>query len=144
LSWKNKFGGISLAKTYSMSIKEFMGGQYPTEENKLVTHFKKHGQTYIKVAGLTAIVLTAPHYFAFASSGIDVGAEKLYKQLIGVGKWIIIFQGGFKVIQACGQEDFDKAKKSLIGYVLTYLFLLGLPFIMDEIDTVFSTITTSK
>lgn len=130
-------------KTQSMSVKEFMSGTYPKEENKIVTHFRKYGKVY-QVAGLTVIMITAPH-FALANTGIDVGAKKLYKELIGIGKWIIIFKGGFDILKYCGNGDFESAKKGFFGYLLTYLFLLGLPYLMDEVDNVFNGVTaTSK
>lgn len=129
-------------KTHSMSIGEFMSGS-PKQENKIIVHFKKHGQTYIKVAGLTTIILTAPH-FAFASTGIDIGAEKLYRKLINIGKWVIVFKGGFDILKYCGNGDFESAKKGFFGYVLTYLFLLGLPFLLDEVEGVFNSVTTTS
>jgi hypothetical protein len=130
-------------KTQVMSIKDFMNYEKEPFSVKVERHFKKYGKVY-QVAGLTAVVLIAPHGTVFASSGIDVGANKLYKELIGIGKWIIIFKGGFDVLKHCGNGDFESAKKGFFGYVLTYLFLLGLPFIMDEVDGVFNNVTSAS
>jgi hypothetical protein len=130
-------------KTQSMSIKDFMNYEKETFLTKVERHFNKYGRVY-QVAGLTAVVLIAPHGAVFASSFIDSGANRLYKELIGIGKWLIIFKGGFDVLKQCGNGDFESAKKGFFGYVLTYLFLLGLPFIMDEVDKVFNGVTTTS
>lgn len=127
-------------KTQSMSLREFMNGPVK-EENKIIVHFKKHGETYIKVAGLTAVALVGFDMTAFASSGIDVGARQLYIKLIGVGKWIIIFKGGFDIIKSMTSGHKEEAKSHFLGYLLTYLLLLGFPFLMDEVDTVFQGLT---
>jgi hypothetical protein len=126
-------------KNQSMSIKEFMNPELRISESKmekLERHLEKYGTVY-KVAGLSILVLTVPH-FAFASTGgFEFGAEKLYKQLLRVGKWIIIFKGGFDILKNMSNGDMDAAKKSFLGYAVTYSFLWGLPYIMDSIDGLF-------
>ena len=134
-------------KTETMSISEFLHGK-ETEpfSAKVERHFKKYGMVY-KVAGVTAVILISAiplgggAVTAFASSGIDVEAAKLYKELIGIGKWIIVFKGGFDTLKMIGNGDFDSAKKSFFGYLLTYLFLLGLPYGLDKVDQVFASVS---
>ncbi|PLR89521.1 hypothetical protein [Bacillus sp. T33-2] len=123
-------------KTEAMSIKEFMNPVKPEWlPVKLQRHFKKYGSVY-KIAGVSIIVLLggAP---ALASTGIDVGAKKLYYELVNIGKWIIIFKGGIETIKSVGNGDLDGAKKSFFSHLLIYLILLGLPYGMDKVDEVF-------
>lgn len=99
----------------------------------------KYAKFTLKVVGTTAIILVAGGGFdyAFATSGIDVEAKKLYHELAGIGKWIIIFKGGIDMVKSVGNGDFDGAKKHFLSYLLIYLALLGLPYGMDKVDTVF-------
>jgi hypothetical protein len=128
-------------KTEVMSISEFLHREKEPFSVKVERHFKKYGMVY-KVAGITIIFLTGVEISAFASSGIDVEARKLYKELLGIGKWIIVFKGGFDTLKMIGNGDFDAAKKSFFGYLLTYLFLLGLPYGLDKVDGIFDKIST--
>lgn len=123
------------------SVSDFLNGKQSSKLAKVERHFKKYGMVY-KIVGATVIIVMAGGGFdyAFASNGIDVAAGKLYTEIIGVGKWIIIFKGGIDTIKSVGNGDFDAAKKSFFSYLLTYLFLLGLPYGMDKVDEVFRNI----
>lgn len=124
----------------SMSISEFMQDKKPTDfRGKFNRHMKKYGFVY-KVIGTTIIIFVAGGGldYASASTGIDVAARGLYKELVRVGKWIIIFKGGMDTIKSIGNGDFDAAKKSFFSYLLVYLLLLGLPYGMDKVDQVFN------
>lgn len=127
-----------MGKYECMSISEFMGRKSESEETRLQRHFRKYGIVY-KIVGTTVIILVAGGGFdyAFASSGIEVGAERLYAKLLTVGKWVIIFKGGFDTIKHMASGDFDSAKKGFLSYLIVYLFLLGLPWAMDEVDGIF-------
>lgn len=131
-----------MKKIEVLSINEFLKGGKQKEpfNEKIERHFKKYGFVY-KVAGVTIILLTSGiGGAAFASNGIDVPARKLYSEIVGVGKWVIVFKGGIDTIKSIGNGDFDAAKKSFFSYLLTYLFLLGLPYGMDKVDEVFHSI----
>lgn len=133
-------------KTESMSISAFLNGQEKEPFSvKMERHFKKYGFVY-KVAGATVIILVAGGGFdyAFASTGIDRAGRKLYITLVNIGKWIIIFKGGVDIIKALGNGDIEHAKKSFFGHLLTYLFLLGLPFGMDKVDEIYREVTSGK
>ena len=139
---------MKTTRTQSMSIGEFLrGGRVQGEPEpfsaKVERHFKKYGFVY-KVAGTTAIILVAGGGFdyAFASTGIEVGAQQLYSKLLSLGKWIIIFKGGFDIIKRMTDGDFDGAKKGFLSYLIVYIFLLGLPWAMDQVDALFNGITT--
>lgn len=126
------------------SVSEFLGGrQAELFSVKVERHFKKYGMIY-KIAGVTVILLTGIGADVLASSGIDVEAGKLYKELIGLGKWIIVFKGGFDILKMIGSGDFDSAKKSFFGYLLTYLLLLGLPYGLDKVDSIFRNISPTS
>jgi hypothetical protein len=131
-------------RTESMSISEFMNGREPEPFSvKVERHFKKYGMIY-KVAGVTLIILTSGlGSHAFAASGIDTEARKLYRELIGIGKWIIVFKGGFDILKMIGSGDLDSAKKSFFGYLLTYLLLLGLPYGLDKVDDIFNSVSAT-
>jgi hypothetical protein len=131
-------------KTESMSISEFMNSQYAEPFSaKVERHFKKYGMVY-KIAGVTLIILTSSlGSHAFAASGIDIEASKLYKELIGIGKWIIVFKGGFDILKMIGSGDLESAKKSFFGYLLTYLLLLGLPYGLDKVDDIFNSFSAT-
>lgn len=127
-------------RTEVLSINDFLHGREKEGlRTKLERHFKKYGTVY-KIAGVTVILLTCGAGGTLASSGIDIEATKLYKELLGIGKWIIIFKGGIDTLKSIGSGDFDSAKKSFFSYLLTYLFLLALPYGMEKIDVVFSNI----
>ncbi|PFP30282.1 hypothetical protein COJ96_06100 [Bacillus sp. AFS073361] len=136
-----------MMKTQSMSISEFLHGK-ETEpfSAKVERHFNKYGTIY-KVAGVTVLILISAiplgggSVTAFASSGIDIEARKLYRELIGLGKWVIVFKGGFDILKMIGTGDLDSAKKSFFGYLLTYLLLLGLPYGLDKVDDIFNSVS---
>jgi hypothetical protein len=130
-----------------MSISEFMNGKKKAEPEpfrvKFERHLTKYGMAY-KIAGATAVILVAGGGFdyAFASTGIEAGAQQLYSKLLSLGKWIIIFKGGFDIIKRMTDGDFDGAKKGFLSYLIVYIFLLGLPWAMDQVDSLFNGITT--
>jgi hypothetical protein len=118
------------------SIKDFLRGQSGESFSvKVQRHFKKYGTVY-KVAGLSVIML-ASGSTAFASTGIEAGAQRLYAKLLDIGKWVIIFKGGFDTIKNMASGDFDAAKRGFMSYLIVYIFLLALPWAMNEIDGIF-------
>lgn len=137
-------------KVETMSVREFMSGRKteakPEEawSAKVARHFEKYGMVY-KIAGSTVVILMAGGGFdyAFAASTIDTGAEKLYGKLMNIGKWIIIFKGGFDIVKHLLSGDFDGAKKGFLQYLVVYLFLLGLPWAMSEVDAIFVDLKTT-
>ncbi|MEH7381746.1 hypothetical protein V7138_14885 [Bacillus sp. JJ1533] len=126
------------SKTKYMSIGQFVRNEKEDVLTKLKRHFDKYGIVY-KIVGTTIIIFVGGGGFdyAFASSGIDREAKKLYYELIGIGKWLIVFKGGIDIIKSVSNGEFDSAKKHFFSYLLIYLFLLGLPYGMDKVDQVF-------
>jgi hypothetical protein len=133
------------------SISEFLrGGQVHHEPEpfsvKAERHFKKYGTAY-KIAGVTVILLISViplgggSVTAFASSGIDVEARKLYTEIVKVGKWIIIFKGAIDIIKALGDGDNASAKRTFLSSLLTFLILLGLPYGMDKVNEIFASVS---
>lgn len=136
-------------KTQSMSIREFMN----QEKKPVKTHFEKYG-IYYKAAGISLIFITTCDV-SFAAGTLSIptagsmdpigpAARGLYSQLVNIGKWIIVFKGGFETIKSMGNGDVDAAKKNFFGYLLSYLFLLGLPYGMDKVDQVFNAASAGK
>jgi len=136
-------------KTEVMSISEFLNGREKEPFSaKVDRHFKKYGTIY-KVAGITAIIFISAvpigggAVTAFASSGIDVEARKLYIELVKIGKWVIIFKGAIDIIKSLGDGDNAAAKKTFITSLLTFLILLGLPYGMDKISEIFDNMSAA-
>jgi hypothetical protein len=129
------------------SVSEFLRKQEAESFSaKVERHFKKYGTAY-RIAGVTAVLLISViplgggSVTAFASSGIDIEARKLYRELVNVGKWIIIFKGAIDILRALGDGDTGAAKKTFISSVLTFLILLGLPFGLDKVTAIFEKVT---
>lgn len=95
-------------------------------------------ETLIKVAGITLILLIGLPGTSHAATGIDAVADKLYKKLLNVGKWIIIMKGGIDTIQSAIQGDVQSAKKNFLGYLLVYVVLWALPWGLKQVDVVFA------
>lgn len=95
-------------------------------------------ETLIKVAGISLILLIGLPGTSHAATGIDAVADKLYKKLLNVGKWIIIMKGGIDTIQSAIQGDVQSAKKNFLGYLLVYVVLWALPWGLKQVDVVFA------
>jgi hypothetical protein len=128
------------------SISEFLRREDEPFSVKVERHFKKYGTAY-KIAGVTVILLMSAiplgggSVTAFASSAIEPEARKLYRELVNVGKWIIIFKGAIDILRALGDGDTGSAKKTFISSLLTFLILLGLPFGLDKVTAIFEKVT---
>ncbi|MEK3969424.1 hypothetical protein [Paenibacillus sp. FSL H7-0323] len=95
-------------------------------------------ETLIKVAGITLLLLIGLPATSHAATGIDAVADKLYKKLLNVGKWIIVMKGGIDTIQSAIQGDVQSAKKNFLGYLLVYVVLWALPWGLKQVDVVFA------
>lgn len=130
-----------MKKYEKMSVSDFLnrGGSTTTSIDRWKRHFEKYGFVY-KVIGTTVIILVTGGGvdYAFASNGIDRAAGKLYKELVNIGRWILVFKGGVDVIKAVGDGDFPTAKRQFFQYLLIYLMLLGLPYGMEKVDDIFN------
>jgi hypothetical protein len=145
---------VNRLKTEVISFREFMS-RSPSKpqciiiDSREVTqgvsdHLKKHRKTYT-IAGLTLIFLIGFPSDVFAvDSRIDISAKKMYKKLIEVGKWVIIFKGGMECIQSVTDGDFPSAKKKFLGYLLIYALLFAFPWLMDEIEKMFDDIESDS
>jgi hypothetical protein len=128
------------------SISEFLHRREEPFSVKAERHFKKYGTAY-RIAGVTAVLLISViplgggSVTAFASSGIDIEARKLYIEIVKIGKWIIIFKGAIDIIKALGDGDNSSAKKTFISSLLTFLILLGLPYGMDKVSEIFDRVS---
>jgi hypothetical protein len=130
-------------RTEVMSVSEFLRGREPEPFSaKVERHFRKYGTVY-KIAGVTVILLAGFDASAFASSGIDTEARKLYLELVKIGKWVIIFKGAIDIIKSLGEGDNAAAKKTFITSLLTFLILLGLPYGMDKIGEIFDSMSAA-
>ncbi|KGE16245.1 hypothetical protein [Paenibacillus wynnii] len=97
-------------------------------------------ETVIKVAGITLLLLIGlpGTSHAATATGIDIVADKLYKKLLNVGKWVIIIKGGIDTIQNAVQGDLQASKKNFLGYLLVYIVLWALPWGLKQVDIMFA------
>lgn len=124
--------------TTTMSIPDFVrhGWQQERKIDVFLAHLERHKIKY-RIIGTAIILFLGVSGIAFADTGIDKGAKKLYTQLIGVGKWVIIIKGGIDTIKAVTEGDFQSTKTKFLGYVLTYCILWALPWAFDEVEKLF-------
>lgn len=154
----------TMAKTQSMSISQFMKKEYQSPATGISNVIKKHKKTIeitgtiftlslIGILDFTTIVEAASYsglevveVFNNTSSSlettanissIDAGAQKFYTKLVNIGKWVIIFKGAWDTINNTIKEDFDKAKRAFLQYLIIYLVLLAFPFALNEVEHVF-------
>lgn len=125
----------------SMSISEFMNRDFEAEKAQRKLRNKRAVKEVVIVATYTGVVLFTGFDIANASGGIDDHARKLYSKLLSVGKWVIIIKGGFDTINDMVKGDNNSAKRNFLSYLLIYLILNGLPWAMDEVDSVFNEMT---
>lgn len=112
--------------------------------NVVIEHVSRHKVIY-RIGALTLTMLFAGGLDVLAeplnvvgdATGIDAGAEKIYKKLVRIGKWIIIIKGAFDTISHTVQGDFVSARKSGLSYMLVYVILLGLPWAFKQIEGLF-------
>lgn len=92
---------------------------------------------------IKVVIAGAISYFtfdstAFAAGGLDARAEKFYfDTFIGIAKWIVIIKGAWDIVGRSMKEDFEGAKRGLLQYVLIFGVLMGLPWAMNEIESIF-------
>lgn len=111
--------------------------------HKIMTHFEENQSIYIS-AGLTLLfvfgcgfdVASAAEH-GYTKGVIDREAKIVYKDLVDIGKWLIIGKGGWEVISSTLKNDSETAKRKFIGYLIAYVCLLGLPFAFDKVDSIF-------
>lgn len=121
-----------------MTIPQFMNGQFADENftKKVMQHINRNKTFYITVGAYTLIFICVG-VDASAASQIDVKASAIYKKLVSVARWIIIVKAAFDIIQSATSGDFASVKTKLVGYIITFLVLLGLPWAFEQIDGLF-------
>lgn len=131
-----------MAKVEAISFSQFFSENYNSTisfKETLVTHFEKHKIAY-RIIGTTIIIFASGilDQNVLAATGIDAGGNRIYSKLVNIGKWVIIFKGGFDTIQNTLKGDMDMARKSFLQYLMIYVILLALPWSMRQVDTVFT------
>lgn len=137
-----------MQKVQSISISQFMVTGFPKEPtviDRVVDHLERNQSIYIQISGavITCCLMgAADPSVVTGAAGIDVKAHHIYHKLCMIGKWIIVVKGGIDIIGAMMQGDMDLMKKKIIGYVIGYVALLGLPWILDQTNSFFSDLGT--
>jgi hypothetical protein len=134
------FGGAFMKKIYCKSIPDFMreGFVLETITDKIKKHFKQNKSFYIRASGFSILFLWVGHHaFAASPENVDRAAHEIYRRLCKIGKWIIVIRGAIDVIGNMTNGDLENMKKKIIGYVLGYIALLGLPWLLDQAGGLF-------
>lgn len=131
-----------MSKVEAISFGQFFNDNYSSSNSikeTILAHLKKHKITY-RIIGTTIIIFASGIIdpSVYAATGIDAGGNRIYSKLVNLGKWVIIFKGGFDTIQNTLKGDLDMAKKSFLQYLMVYIVLLALPWSMRQVDTVFT------
>lgn len=136
----------NMKKIQTMSIPQFINGHFVDESfaRKAINHIKRNKNFYITVGCYAVFFICCGLDASAATAGeFDHKAVKIYNKLISVGKWIVIVKAGIDVINTATQGDFGSVKTKLIGYLVVFLTLLGLPWAFDQIDGLFQDTTVS-
>lgn len=123
-----------------MTIREFMNREENGFMEKAKQHIVKNKSFYITAGGATVFFLFCGLDFASAAGQMDIDSkgESIYKRIVlGAGKWVVIFKGAFDIVQSATAGDLPSVKVKLIGYLLVFLTLLGLPWAFREIESLF-------
>jgi hypothetical protein len=121
-----------------MTIHEFLHGEEKSFYQKAKSHIKKNKSFYLSIAGTTVIFLFCGMNGSVEAAGeIDAKARGIYYKLAEIGKWIIVCKGAIDIIQTASQGDFDAVKGKFIKYLMVFICLLGLPWAMDEVESLF-------
>lgn len=127
-----------MRKIKSMSIRQFLHGEvdasFTQKAKKYITNNKSF---YVTIAGATIFFLFTGMDGVEAASEIDTKARSIYDKLIGIGKWVIVFKGALEMIQNLTSGNFQEAKAKFLQYLLIFIMLLGLPWAMDEVESLF-------
>lgn len=128
-----------MAVTQTMSIPDFLRGAEweDTTIRSIIAHFEKHKIKYRIIGTVVVLFLGLSDVTFAASTGIDAGANKIYRKLVNIGKWVIIIKGAIDTLKSVSDGDLPATKKNFLGYGVTYLILLGLPWMMSEIEKLF-------
>lgn len=129
-----------MAKVETMTISQFMNRNCHTGKSiDQVVQFLCRHKIAFRIVGVTLVIFASGvlDVSAFAATGIDEGATKIYEKLLNVGKWVIIIKGAWETIHNTIKGDFDTAKKSFLQYLLVYVILLAFPWAMSEVDNLF-------
>lgn len=93
---------------------------------------------HIRLIFLLIIFLSfSTNVYAIDSSRIDSAGRRIYFFVVALGKWVIIVKGAIDVITAVVNGDFQNAKKLFIGYIFAFGILFAMPWMFDEIETIF-------
>lgn len=95
-------------------------------------------QVLIKVTVLSIALIMGMPDMTYASTGIDIAADKIYKKLLNVGKWVIVVKGAIDTIQNAISGDLQAAKKNFLAYLMVYVILWALPWGLKQVDTMFA------
>jgi hypothetical protein len=129
--------GLQQVTAMKEQVSETLLESKPSAKALVLQHFKKHGIKY-RIAGSVIFLCLGYADIAFAAGPIDREGHAIYKDLLSVGKWVIIVKGGWEVIKSMLDSDFESCKRKFVGYLMAYGLLHLLPAGMDKMDGIFA------
>ncbi|WP_172369547.1 hypothetical protein [Sporosarcina jiandibaonis] len=100
---------------------------------------KSYLEPTLKIGLAAALFTFGLDGVAFADTVIDEEARKLYYgEFIGIAKWILVGKGGWDVVHKALKDDFEGAKKSFLQYLICFAALMGLPWALGKVESIFS------
>jgi len=70
----------------------------------------------------------------FCASPDDMG-EKLWYKILKIGKWVILFRGGYDIISAATKSNKKAIVETIFMTILAYMALYFLPTILSYVET---------
>jgi len=98
-------------------------------------HLERNKKIYVTIGYAVAASVILDPSAAFAN--IDTGGHRIHAKLCTIGKWVIVIKGSIDTIQSILNGDFSAAKQHFWSYLMCFSVLLGLPWILDQIEGVF-------
>lgn len=84
--------------------------------------------------GLVGICFFSIENLTFASD-FNAKAEALYySKFMSIAKLIIVFKGGWDILNNALKENFDMVKKCMLQYSLVFASLLLLPTVLNSVE----------
>lgn len=129
-----------MKKVQKIPFVDFVQRSYISESfvKKAKRHIAKNKSFYITISGYTVFFLLCADGSVFASSGIDIGARKMYTKVCAIGKWAIVVKGGLDVINTVMTGDMGSLKSKIISYIVAFCSLMGLPWLLDQVEVLFN------
>jgi len=107
-----------------------------SKTGRLIKHLERNKKIYVAVGYAVAASILLDPGTAFAD--INASGHKIHAKLCAIGKWVIVVKGSIDTIQSILNGDFAAAKQHFWSYLMCFAVLLGLPWVLDQVEGVFN------